>query len=208
MSQCSNSASWGHYADSHKGVALIFKPSIFESEPVLYQCQKSSISSSEPPLPFKKITYTEQINDISFFQNMGKESPIDLMKNWYLNETHIDPYGLPALNPSNRRNYMNFYRDNIHQKLLEKTEDWAYESEYRLFFEDTNNYEKIIHPARRVISYHFSSLHGIIFGANTSEKDKEAIRAIIQEKCEKEGRESFTFYQAYFSKEKNCICWA
>ena len=55
--------------------------------------------------------------------------------------------------------------------------------------------------AQRKLKYNFADLEGVIFGINTSLKHKIKIIKIIEEKCKKENRSNFKFFQAYYSKQ-------
>jgi len=45
----------------------------------------------------------------------------------------------------------------------------------------------------------------MIFGINTPEAEKLAIMRLIEEKCRKENRKEFEFYQAYYAKHTGKI---
>jgi hypothetical protein len=79
-----------------------------------------------------------------------------------------------------------------------KLEDWAYEEEYRLVLPPVVT--DLSEPSTREFRYRFSDLKGLLFGINTSEKDKLAIIRVIHEKCKKESRKEFEFHQAYYAK--------
>jgi len=57
----------------------------------------------------------------------------------------------------------------------------------------------------RKLKYRFSDLKGIIFGIDTPEEDKLAIIGVIDERCRKENRKEFEFYQAHYSKHTGKI---
>jgi hypothetical protein len=84
-----------------------------------------------------------------------------------------------------------------------KLEAWSYEQEHRLILPG----EGIDFPTEdmRKAKYDFADLEGIIFGMNTPHKDKLEIMRIIEDKCRKDGRIDFKFYQAYYSPEKGMI---
>ncbi|OBV28817.1 hypothetical protein BKN38_07805 [Helicobacter sp. CLO-3] len=88
------------------------------------------------------------------------------------------------------------YWQHIYRETTKKTKDWEYEKEYRLIIDSFLN--DSLPNEERIYRYRFSDLHGIIFGINTSEKDKIKIAKIVKEKCKTEGRKDFVFYQAYF----------
>ena len=50
-------------------------------------------------------------------------------------------------------------------------------------------------------TYEFPSLVGVIFGVRTRDSEKIKVIDIIQQKCAKHGRQTFEFYQAYFTEK-------
>ena len=90
------------------------------------------------------------------------------------------------------------WRDNHWEKsnisILTKTKDWKYEKEYRLILQNGENKMK----------YNFQNLKGLIFAIKTPEKEKLQIIEIIKNKCKKNNRNNFEFFQAYYChKNKN-----
>jgi hypothetical protein len=51
------------------------------------------------------------------------------------------------------------------------------------------------------LSYKFSDLSGIVFGAKTATDDKLKIMKIVEEKCRAEKRTDFEFHQAQYSRK-------
>jgi hypothetical protein len=92
-----------------------------------------------------------------------------------------------------RDQYWNAFRRAITTKLT----DWAHEREFRLVLH--SSLTDFGEPSRRKIRYDFGDLQGIIFGMNTTEADKLEIIKIIEQKCRKEGRSDFEFFQSYYS---------
>lgn len=54
----------------------------------------------------------------------------------------------------------------------------------------------------RLLEYNFEDLEAIIFGINTSKEDRIKIIEIVTEKCKKEGRKHFDFYEMAYSNIK------
>ena len=81
--------------------------------------------------------------------------------------------------------------------ITTKLADWAHEKEFRLTLTGSSDFSD---RSTRKLQYHFSDLEGIIFGMNTSTRDKLRIMRVVEEKCRKEGRTEFDFYQAHYSR--------
>jgi len=88
--------------------------------------------------------------------------------------------------------------------MITKLRCWSYEAEYRLIV-GLGPFDTPI-PDDRKFRYGWSDLDGVIFGVNTTEKDKAVIRSIVREKCAKEGRDGFNFYQAVPVGNGNIEC--
>ena len=57
----------------------------------------------------------------------------------------------------------------------------------------------------RKLKYEFSALESITFGMKMSWLDKLEIIKIIQEKCKKENRQNFIFYEARYCEKSGKI---
>ncbi len=185
MFECNNSSAWGHYADGHKGVCLIF-----ESD----EENKITFSKEQQTLKFEQIKYQEGFEKNNFFSNINNFSKDKLKSTWYTDENNnISDIFEDILNNNLSK---------INQNILRKTKDWEYEKEYRLILEESK--ERNITKKERLLEYDFNSLKGIIFGINTSLEDKMKITEIIEQKCKENEKEDFEFYQAYYcDKNKN-----
>lgn len=94
-------------------------------------------------------------------------------------------------------------REKLHNGLFIKMKDWKKEQEYRIIL--SKNPEDKTNKENRKVTYNFKDLDGIVFGIRTSLQDKIDIINIIKEKCIKEKRENFNFYQAYYCQASNQI---
>lgn len=178
-----NSSLWGHYADGHKGVCLIF--------------DKAGTGLSEYEMQFQKVRYEDILPEVDFFASIGTASLDLVMSHWYTDEhgnvsecaTHIGS-----------QVDENAWRQTLWEKCLRhitvKTRDWKYENEYRLIANDVSLGDDENDRTRR---YNFSLLKGIIFGIRTLDKDKRKIIEIVKRKCNKHNRTDFQLMQAYYS---------
>ena len=197
-----NSSVWGNYGDSHKGACLIFEALDTDKTNSLELTQTTGKGLRETT--FYKVSYVHKAGEVDFFRSICRLPVSALKKIWYTDQegnvskcgSHIGPDGDEN---SWRKNYWeNFYRD-----ITIKTIDWEYEQEYRLILED--GLSEFGEKKNRTLTYNFNSLKGIIFGIKTSDEDKLIIMKIIEEKCRKNNRTDFKFFQAYYSSEHGDI---
>jgi hypothetical protein len=204
---CKNSAVWGTYGDSHRGVCLKFKATVEQGHSTMTLNRICGWSSSEGPVRrkvsdrFVAVQYRSDFVSIDFFRSLGR-LPIPIInRDWHTAEDGVR--SVCALTGDfTPEQHERFWQQFVRSAAI-KLSDWAYEEEYRLIVHGLmDDYEE---PALRVATYDFSDLEGIIFGMNTKEEDKLSIMRIIDEKCLEHRREDFKFYQAYYAPEKACI---
>jgi len=206
MSECKNSSVWGHYGDNHTGVCLIFNAKQKDNKHYLDFKGINGLGSSGPSygnisLELHPIDYAQGFGKIDFFRSLGRLTTSTLNSMWYgLEGDRSECADEITQNEGTwRENYWkNFFRD-----ITVKSDDWSYEKEYRLIL--SSSLDSYSEPASRLLSYDFRSLKGIIFGIKTSKNDKLKIIKIIKEKCLKENRTDFKFYQAYYSADNKCV---
>jgi hypothetical protein len=201
-----NSSMWGHYANNHKGVCLKFSTGANLGQPTLalntitrWHASKANPAGTPGYTyvnhPFEKIAYKKTFPEIDFFRSLGR------LRNVALNWWYSDGQGNNSTCAHDVQGSEAQWREKYWAEFLAtqttKLEDWAYEEEYRLVLQslimDYSN------PLTRKLKYRFSDLKGVIFGIETPEEDKLAIIQVIKEKCDKENRKEFEFYQAYYA---------
>ena len=199
-----NSSVWAKYADSHKGVCLIFEDVENDNSTSLKLNQKTS--NSFRTIPFREVHYADRPGKIDFFRSICRTTVSTLMELWYTDQdgnvsecaAHI---GVDRDEADWREHYWNdFFRD-----VTFKTKDWRYEQEYRLILDD--GLGQFNEKDDRALTYDFKSLKGIIFGMRTSREDKVKIREIIEKKkeCAENNQTDFTYFQAYYSAKDGDI---
>lgn len=207
MSECENSSVWGHYGDNHTGMCLIFDSEIIKDKSYIKLNGITGWSNSGPSygkktMELHSIVYKEGFGEIDFFTSIGILPVPVLNKMWYVDENKnvsICAHEMNTDENSWRSNYgANFIRD-----ITIKSKDWEYENEYRLILH--SSITDLSEKDRRILTYDFSSLKGIIFGINTKEEDKLKVIKIIEKKCLKNNIDDFKFYQAYYSSGDNCV---
>lgn len=191
LKEADNSSVWGHYADGHKGVCLIFKG----ANNFLHLSNKKQDDKKE----FKEMDYSGAFENINFFENVcarltGRELP-----QWYIGKNGEKS---PIIDKILSDEWRKRYWQRAEKRLLVKTRDWSYEKEYRLVINSflKDNLEK----QDRVFKYDFKDLDGIILGINTPLEAVHKIINIIKQKCKENDRKEFNLYQAYYcEKNKN-----
>ena len=200
---CNNTAVWGHYSDGHKGICLKFKTQKFKDGGIGLSLKNKSYFNTESVsvIPFQKILYQRQYPEIDFFKSMGILPQHILEKHWFSDKEGNQTSSINFM--KNEESWRNNYWKNFNQRTSIKLKEWEYEHEYRLvipsFFSDIKN------KRNRIFKYNFSSLEGIVFGIKTSNEEKFEIMKIIIDKCKKESRTDFKFYQAYYNAKKGLI---
>lgn len=207
MSECSNSAVWGHYGDKHSGVCLVFKPETKGEDHYITLETITGWGNSGPIYGPKKmklypINYIKGFGQIDFFRSLGR-LPIPILESvWYSNENgEISECADDIFNAEEK--WRQAYWDSFIRDITVKSEDWKYENEFRLIL--ASSLSDYSDKNDRVLKYDFSSLEGLIFGINTTKENKLKIMKIIDDKCNETGRDDFKFYQAYYSPDKGCI---
>jgi hypothetical protein len=201
MSECTNSSVWGHYGDNHTGACLIFDSHDMNGRPCLPMTGYNSIGGSGPlkgrmKISFEQVRYDEGYAELDFFRLIGRlpRSVLDLM--WYRDaHGNFSDCATPLLEDED--SWRKAYWQSFQKDLLRKTKDWAYENEYRLVLH--GSVVDYTDPAHRILTYDFSSLHGVIFGIKMPAEDQVEIVRIVREKCIREQRRAFSFYQAHYS---------
>ena len=180
-----NSSVWGHYAENHRGVCLIFEAN--ESReggmPTIYLNGITDFKNNQEvwsnfQMHFYNIKYQKKVSEIDFFQSIGQVSKEILEKFWYRDEDgNLSKCG-DHLEANNQDLWKKNYWENFYHDITTKTRDWEYEQENRLIL--SNPFYDWDEKCRRTLTYDFSSLKGVIFGIKTSDDDKFKIIQTIQ----------------------------
>lgn len=203
-----NSAVWGHYGDNHKGVCLKFK-TINNDDSLVLNLETEYGYSSEPiigmrPHNLQKIEYHNKHIEIDFFRSMGRLRKFELNKLWYSDSRGNFSICASHFNSTEKEDeWRESYWKNYNDSLKIKLKEWEYENEYRLIvYGDLIDYSK---KESRKLKYDFKDLESITFGIKTPNSSKLKIMKIIEKKCKENSRDSFDFYQAYYSKDNGQI---
>lgn len=199
-----NPSVWGHYGDSHKGVCLIFRTQesgqlgylrLHGISGLSFGPQGSSPSYSDVNHRLVKVTYSTKYLEVDFFQSLGRMPRARSEKFWYQDDNGTRS---PALNDLIfDESWRHKYWEDYLKGTAIKSADWEYEKEHRLIL--NNSVIDYSDKATRKWKYYLSDLEGIIFGIKTSQEHKVQIMKTIDDKCRKESRRDFKFYQAMYS---------
>lgn len=207
MDNCSNSSIWGTYGNNHKGVCLKFKTDSWEPQLDL-KCKTTFSSSRGDIYEYKRfnlqpIEYVAEFEEVDFFRRLGTLSIKQLKEQWYTNdkgELSGCSNHLFTEEEAWREDYWSIYP----KVYLRKLPDWAHEREHRIvllsnlgFYDETKD---------RLLEYKFEDLEEIIFGMKTSRETRIKIIEIIENKCKKNKREKFDFYEMMYSSKDNQLC--
>jgi len=176
---------WGHYAEGHRGVCLIFEPEENKDGAHILKLDKGS------SLSLYKVNYSKKPPAINFFENIAYLPKVILYNNWLTDSSKLSDLS-------------SFYGDDFHDifwkryadKVAFKFKDWEYENEVRAV--EHTLWEKK-EKANRVYRYDIKQLKGIIFGMNTPENVKMEIFKIMEEKVKENNMDDFKFHSAVFS---------
>jgi hypothetical protein len=201
-----NPSMWGAYGDGHHGVCLKFRTTANGAGmPALSlntvtglggTKEKMAYSRSSVPIVFHKIEYTPAYPPIDFFTSLGSVSRQNLNHFWYRGE-HDDfsPCLTAAFTDEAARTE---YWKAFESGCLFKTREWAHEDEYRLVLHSGFDLRE---KPMRTLQYAFQDLSGVIFGARTDLEDKLKIMRIIDQKCGRECRSDFQFFEVQYTPE-------
>ena len=205
-----NASLWGHYAQNHTGVCLKFRvhdkgETINLPVPMItgygggLDDPRTYISTVD--VPFEKIQYATARPAVDFFRSISLPIP-KLNATWYVGPSgersvcHDDVF-------SEHEIWRRGYWKSCQETMTTKTEDWAYEEEYRLlisgFMTDYSDRQT------RIKNFDFADLEGIVFGIKTPPDKKLAIMRIIDRKCTTANRTDFKFFQAYYCRTSGKI---
>ncbi len=207
VSDPSNSAMWGNYADGHKGVCLKFKttPNTAGSASLrLRQVSGWRGGGGTEPEPiygdvaheFHQVSYSSQFIEIDFFRSLGRLA-WPMLNHWYRDRTGAaSPLVEDVVAESDK--WRTKYWEQITIAMTTKLPDWSHEQEFRLTM--NSSISELEDRSMRKLEYQFQDLEGIIFGINTPTSEKLRIMKVVEAKCRRDARKDFEFYQAHYSR--------
>jgi len=161
---------WSHYAASHTGFCLIYRP----IDGYLHQCplrKKDSLQVSESHTSV--IGNKFKVEDIHYENQLN---PIDALKLLPTSKTGFE---------FNSEDDRLEHHSHIRKQILTKNTCWEYEKECRLILPQPSKWisgHSQYNSYQRLFYYDFSQVTGIIFGARMSASDEETLKTIINAK--------------------------
>lgn len=206
--EANNSSIWGHYGDNHRGVCLVFKPVWQNNLPQIGLVREYGYSTNGGPNvgmclhDFLPVEYQKRPTEIDFFRSIGRLNKVELNHLWYRDrEGNTSVCGRHLV--ENEEAWREQYWDRFQESTTIKLTEWKSEKEYRVVIDGGfNDYSE---PKKRKLKYNFNQLQGIIFGINTSIADKIRIMKVIDDKCRRDRRNSFDYFQAYYDRKSGQI---
>lgn len=208
MENYKNSSLWGHYGANHTGVCLKFRTERHGDKATLSLNGATGFNEGGSivdwfPYEFEKISYTNELVPLDFFDLLPGGLPIPTLKHfWYYDNLGVRSNRASSFFDDAQKWRSDYYATR-RQLLTRKSSDWEFESEYRLILQ--SNLLDFSSPSSRKMKYNFNSLEGVIFGIKTPISDKLAVVKIIEEKCRSHRRTDFKFFQAYYSPTTGSI---
>ena len=196
-----NPATWAYYADSHKGVGLIFDT---ETDFLFDFKEHKNVK-----LDLTKVDYDKTTISRNFFESIGEAAGSEISHWFYIGKEVSDVWSAVQ---KNEREWSKKYWDDQKYSLSRKGKSWRHEEEYRILFLDAlgemlpeeNDDEQKKNTNQRFY-YAFNILKGIVFGVRTPIEDKRKIIDILNRKCQENNRKDFPVYQAQYDKSGNYI---
>ena len=204
-------AMWGVYADGHKGVCLKFGTTILpsgKSALALNRLMARGVAAGKEtfkyaylPQALHPVQYQTRLPEIDFYRSLGKLTARQLAF-WFRS-----PEGTPSATGADllegSESWRQQYWKDFQQAVTTKLIDWSHEGEQRITLQSgLTDFSQI---ESRKLRYRFDDLQGIIFGIKTTAQDKVAIARTVLEKCKQSGRTDFEFHQAYYSRRTGKI---
>ncbi|HIF9116177.1 TPA: DUF2971 domain-containing protein [Photobacterium damselae] len=204
MSECTNSSVWGNYGRNHTGVCMVFSAEIDSDgnsnlllDGSILGWGSEGVIKGKLPFKFYPIEYDHKHKSINFFDSIARLPGPSVSKNWFSWNGAVSSLVKKDIEDWRKQYWSNFYKS-----VTKKTNDWKYENEHRLLICDMCDSHL---QSDTTLQYDFKSLKGIIFGINTSNKDKKRIIKVIESKVKDNNHYDFRFYQAYYCRTSGKI---
>ncbi|ELB2869905.1 DUF2971 domain-containing protein [Vibrio alginolyticus] len=204
MSECTNSSVWGNYGKNHTGVCMVFTAEVDShgNSNLLLDCAihgwgREGAIKGKSPFKFYPIEYEHKYESINFFDSIAQLPQPVVYKNWFSWNGVASSLAQKYTDDWREQHWNNFYKS-----VTKKTNDWKYENEHRLLICNMLGSYSL---SDTTLQYDFKSLKGIIFGINTSDKDKIQIIKVIESKVKDNDHYDFKFYQAYYCRNSGEI---
>ena len=202
-----NSTMWANYAAGHTGVCLIFVPNCTEHGYVLPLYELPESEESDPvrvrqrgqarPIGFDRVRYQAHLEEVEFFRRISMLPEASARATWYTDDGRMSSVADHMTAGTDISRWRDELWSEYRRDACVKTEEWAYEQEYRLI--QYSLLAERLPSSKRRFTYDFECLKGIIFGIDTSDTAKVGIIESVRRKCLAANRKDFEFRQAYYS---------
>lgn len=196
-----NSVMWGNYAESHKGVCLIYQTKTKNEREYISVKSNPTYSNHDREFDFrdcsvKKIEYGNTLPKRNFFCSLGRLTRNQILS-WLMPDRKNASIYLENYDSEEWRQQ---YWEDFDKKYHSKMQTWAYEEEYRISISDwIYSYSS----GNRNIQYDPNALVGVIFGIKTSIQSKKKILEALKQS----GKDlnALEIYQAQYNDETQSI---
>lgn len=198
---CTNELMWAHYAESHRGICLVFEldcnigqlvqlGSVFDRDSIEYFRDNIALGGF---VRFDKVLYDDLVIKKNIFSLMEcfTRGTADDIFSYY--DGGIDGF-------CNREDRIKHINEALFDASCHKKTKWSYEEEYRMVMSGIHKR----YGRKTSLKYNLSLLKGIIFGHSIDREIKEKTIAAINE-LYKESDTKPIFYQARYSSYNNEI---
>lgn len=177
-----NNSMWGKYAESHKGICLIFD-------------RKKSLNLDNKNLSFYDVKYNKTPRSINFFDNLGSFT-MPIIKAWFFDEVKKEYSSYHEKYCGDGKKFRDEYWERFLKKTTHKHDDWSHEEEIRCVL--YSGLSDKIQPEKRLNKYKINQLKGIAFGKRID----ESLKIDIIKALSKIVSDDFNFYQTEYSSLK------
>ncbi len=195
-----SSPMWGHYAQNHEGICIIYETSKKDGKDVIP-------FTNNYPMEARKVNYGTYMTRMNFFTMLGRLNRKQIAS--WLNDEKGTESSCAKEMYDDEDAWRSIYWDFLYDRYSNKPTDWKYEQEYRLIFPDfMYEYEEKDENGNKkkvLFEYDFASIKGVIFGIRTTLADKMEIKAILEDKCREHELKMPEFYQAECDGMSNSI---
>ncbi len=181
---------WSHYADSNRGVCLIYN--VRKDYNDRYYMLPEDLEGLDPCY-LEKVSYNHKLESLDFFSMLGLLNGATIENRWrkYNNvKTAINiHYGFNK----------EAYREKVLQAIRQKMKNWQYEKEYRII---KNELDDNIQQSFKLIK---DELFGVIFGIRASSFEKVKVSNMVKYMEKRSSRSKIKLYQAIYSERNGKI---
>lgn len=195
--RCVNASMWGAYGHEHRGAALVFRVMPRDGKYFFHVRGILGSSSRGDDLEVRPVQYHKHPPSLDSFLEIGMLPKLKLDSTWMNSAAGVPSRRLKEIE-DDLDSWRKAHWDKAIARATWKHTDWSHEDEARLIAMTSFTDD----PAPNPLTYEFSQLEGVVFGARTTTGDKLRIAEVIERKCRVAKRSDFRFFQAHYSPQK------